>query len=65
MSTRLHLPHPHIADHVAEVFEHAFHAWPHRPAVAHTDPVAIARWAEWQTPDQWLAEHGRTENPNA
>lgn len=43
----LHLPHPHIADHVAEVFEHAFHAWPHHhEPPARTVPVA-ADWDDW------------------
>lgn len=47
MTTRLHLPHPHIADHVAEAFERAFHAWPHHhEPPARTVPVA-ADWDDW------------------
>lgn len=34
----------------------------HRASVAHTDPAAVERWAEWLTPDQWMAEHGRNED---
>jgi len=26
-----------------------------------TTPAAVARWNEWPTPDQWMAEHGRKE----
>lgn len=27
-----------------------------------TDPAAVAAWAQWQTPDQWLASHGGQED---
>ncbi|AHH20758.1 hypothetical protein NONO_c59820 [Nocardia nova SH22a] len=30
----------------------------HRPT--RTDPAVIAAWAEWQTPDQWADQHGRS-----
>lgn len=62
MTTRLHLPRPHIAERLAT--EYAISAAVgllHRAPVAHTDSAAVARWAEWLTPDQWMAEHGRKE----
>ncbi|MEV6432892.1 hypothetical protein [Nocardia sp. NPDC051463] len=48
MSARLHLPHPHIADRLAEVFERAFHAWPHHAEEAPPREVPEAEdWNEW------------------
>lgn len=62
MSARLHLPHPHIADGFLAAFgEGVFDRLFHHDAPAYTDPSAVARWAEWLTPDQWMAEHGRKE----
>jgi hypothetical protein len=63
VSTRLHLPHPHIAQRFATGFALSAAAglFHHCAPVAHTDPAAVARWAEWQTPDQWLTEHGHRE----
>ncbi len=61
MTARLHLPHPHIAARVAEVFEHALHECLHKPVPVYTDPAAVARWAEWKTPEQWQAEHDGSE----
>lgn len=58
----LRLPHPHIAERVAQIFEHAVLERLHPPIPATTDPAAIERWAEWLTPDQWMAEHGRNED---
>ena len=56
--TRLHLPHPHIADQVAAAFEHG---WRHRLTTDDlTTPEAQQRWAQYD-PDRWMAEHGRKE----
>ncbi|MFE7799066.1 hypothetical protein [Nocardia sp. NPDC057440] len=44
----LHLPHPHIAERLAEVFERAFHAWPHRAEEEAPRPVPEATdWNDW------------------
>jgi hypothetical protein len=54
-----------LAERFANAF--AFTALGHRPdpglrADDLTTPAAVARWNEWPTPDQWMAEHGRKEN---
>ncbi|MEU2013053.1 hypothetical protein [Nocardia sp. NPDC019302] len=60
--SRLHLPHPHIAERFAAAFEHALH----HPIRADdlTTSAAVSRWAEWQTPEQWEADqhHNKGEN---
>lgn len=56
----LHLPHPRIASKFAAAFTHGV-----RDAIdadTLTDPAAVAAWAQWQTPDQWLASHGGQED---
>lgn len=59
MTKRLHLPHlPHVA---AEAVANALHHF-RKPKPTYTDPAAIARWAEWLTPEEWEHEHdGRGE----
>ena len=50
-----------IADRFTKAFAHGV-----RDAIAAddlTDPAAVARWAQWQTPDQWLSEHSHKEDP--
>jgi hypothetical protein len=56
MSAHLHLPALAV-----EATKNALHHF-RKPKPAHTDPAVIARWAEWLTPDQWMAEHGHEEN---
>jgi hypothetical protein len=46
MTTRLHLPHPHIADHVAEVFEHAVLERLHHQPPTRAVPAADD-WNDW------------------
>lgn len=61
--TRLHLPHPHIAERVAAAFEHAvLERLPHITSADDlTTSAAVARWAEWKTPDQWEADQHHNE----
>lgn len=50
-----------LAEQFATAFAHGY--WAHRlRADDPTTPAAVARWNEWPTPDQWMAEHGRKEN---
>lgn len=56
MNTHLHLPHPRLCERVVAALEHANERL-HLTAQAHTDPAAVARWAEWKTPDEWEREH--------
>jgi hypothetical protein len=63
MSARLHLPHPHIAARMAAAFEQALHHALSADDI--TTSAAVQRWAEWTPTHQWMAEHGRTENPHA
>ncbi|MGW5387146.1 hypothetical protein [Nocardia sp. NPDC003963] len=60
--TRLHLPHPHIADQFVEVFSHALHRGLTTDDL--TTPAAQESWAQWD-PDRWMAEHGRKEKTDA
>lgn len=55
---------PRIAERLATEFTACLAAGllHHRAPLAHTDPAAIARWAEWTPTHQWMAEHGRKEN---
>lgn len=49
-----------LAEQFATAFAQGY--WAHRlRADDLTTPAAVARWNEWQTPDQWMAEHGRKE----
>lgn len=51
MNVRLHLPHPHIAERFAEIFEHALHHG--HPEVPAPRTVPAARdWDEWHWEDQ-------------
>jgi len=58
MSLHLHLL--HLPAPLARVVHRCHHSTP-----ASTDPAAVERWAEWVTPDQWLAEHGHHTETNS
>jgi hypothetical protein len=57
--TRLHMPHPHLAERFAAAFSSALHRG--LSADDLTTSAAVARWAEWTPTHTWMAEHGRNE----
>ena len=61
--SRLHLPHPHIAEAFAAA---VLEGWHHYRLTTDdlTTPAAQESWAQWD-PDRWMAEHGRKENTDA
>jgi hypothetical protein len=61
MSGHLRLPHPHLAEVVAEALRDAAHHF-QKPKPVYTDPAVIEAWGRWLTPEQWERQHsGRSE----
>lgn len=58
--SRLHLPHPHVAEEFIHAVSEGIRAGLHRDQapLAETDPAVIKAWAEWAPPWQWESEHG-------
>jgi hypothetical protein len=56
--SRVRGPHPHFFERLSVVREWLHH---NRSADDLTTSAAVARWAEWKTPDQWEADQHHNE----